>query len=118
MASMTSNYNELRLELRAKKTELNARLERITANLRRGFEADSKEMAKQLEDHDVVDALGNEAREELSRISATLALIDTGHYGLCSECETQIDVNRLKAYPYATECIDCAEMGELVRARS
>ncbi len=41
--------------------ELTARLDHITANLRRGYEADSKERAKQLEDSEVVDALGYEA---------------------------------------------------------
>jgi len=115
---MANNYDELRQNLQNKRDELNARLERITANLRRGFESDSKEMAKQLEDQDVVDALGNEARDELARISATLKLIDDGEYGLCGECGLPIAVNRLKAYPYATECIDCAEMDELIRARS
>ncbi len=58
----------LRDELLRKKDELTVRLERITANLRRGYEADSKERAKQLEDSEVVDALGNEARIELGSI--------------------------------------------------
>ena len=66
-------YDALRAELIAKKQELLARLERIGANLRRGFDSDSKEMAKELEDSEVVDALGNEAREEIARISATRA---------------------------------------------
>ncbi len=115
---MANKHDALRHELQTKKNELNARLERITANLRRGFESDSKEMAKQLEDQEVVDALGNEAREELARISVTMERMDSGDYGLCSECELEIDANRLAAYPYATECIDCAEMDELIRARS
>jgi len=40
-------------ELLQKKEELTERLERITANLRRGYEADSKERAIQLEDSEV-----------------------------------------------------------------
>ena len=48
---MSGVPNELlRAELLAKKKELSGRLERITANLQRGFNADSKEMAKELED--------------------------------------------------------------------
>ena len=118
MTVMDDKYDQLRHELQAKKTELNARLERITANLRRGFESDSKEMAKQLEDQEVVDALGNEAREEVAKISATLGHMESGDYGMCTECAVEIDVNRLAAYPCATECIDCAELDELIRARS
>ena len=105
-------YDELRQQLEQKKDELNARLERITANLRRGFEADSKEMAKQLEDSEVVDALGNEAREEVAKISAALQRMDAGDFGLCVECGDKINDGRLQAYPYADECIDCAEFDE------
>ena len=105
-------YEELRQRLEQKKAELLARLERITANLRRGFEADSKEMAKQLEDSEVVDALGNEAREEIAKITAALQRMDAGDYGLCVECGDEIALGRLEAYPYADECIDCAEFDE------
>jgi RNA polymerase-binding protein DksA len=108
----------LRQELLRKKDELNARLERITANLRRGLESDSKERAKQLEDSDVVDALGNEAREELGKISATLRRMDSGDFGICNECGLAISKERLLAYPYAEECIDCARLDDRVKARS
>ena len=101
-----------------KKRELSARLERITANVQRGFNADSKEMAKELEDSEVVDALGNEAREEIAKISATLARLDSGRYGICSECSEPIDAERMKAYPYAVECIDCATIDERRKGRS
>jgi RNA polymerase-binding protein DksA len=103
----------LRQKMLLKKSELDARLERITANLRRGLEPDSKEQAKQLEDRDVVDALGNEAREELARISATLRRMDSGEYGKCNECGEVIGDDRLNAYPYADECIDCARVEEV-----
>jgi DnaK suppressor protein len=107
----------LRQRLEQKKDELSARLERITANLRRGYETDSKERAKQLEDNEVVDALGNEARLEVAKISDALRRMDTGHYGICTECGLQIDVDRLSAYPYADECIDCARLDEYRDAR-
>jgi len=108
----------LREQLEQKKAELESRLERITANVRRTLENDSKERAKQLEDNEVVDALGNEARQELAKISAALLRMDTGDYGLCADCGTQIAVDRINAYPYASECIDCANMDEELRARN
>jgi len=115
---MDSNWPEsLRQDMQKKRDELNARLERIKANLRRGLESDSKEQAKQLEDREVIDALGNEAREELARISATIRRIDSGDYGKCAECGLPIDRNRLEAYPYAAECIDCAALEEKIRSR-
>ena len=106
----------LRKQLEAKKKELMSRLDRITANLRRGFEADSKERAKQMEDNEVVDALGNEAREEIVKISAALQRIESGEFGTCAECGVSIHPDRLAAYPYAEECIECAEFAERRRS--
>ena len=107
----------LRSELLRKKDELTTRLERITANLRRGYEADSKERAIQLEGSEVVDALGNEARVELGKISAALARMESGDFGACNQCGSPIGDERIKAYPYAIECIDCAKMDERRKAR-
>lgn len=105
-------HTALRERLKAKKQELEARLERITANLRRGYDADSKERAKELEDSEVVDALGNEARDEVAKISAALRRIDNGDFGICVQCGEPISPERLEAYPYADECIDCARLDE------
>ena len=102
----------LRTELESKKAEFTARLERITANLRRGYHANSKERAKELEDVDVVDALGNEARAEIVKISAALNRFDAGRFGICVACGTEIAAARLAAYPYADECIECAEIDQ------
>ncbi len=104
--------DELRQALEAKKEELTVRLERIHANLRRGCEADSKERAKQFEDNEVVDALGNEARDELTKIAAAMRRLETGDYGSCVECGLAIEPGRLEVYPYADECIECAEFDE------
>lgn len=105
-------YEELRHRLEKQKTELSLRLARITANLRRGAEADSKERAQQFENNEVVDALGNEAREEIAKITAALRRMDAGDFGVCVECGEEISASRLEAYPYAEECIDCAEFEE------
>ena len=107
----------LRSELLQKKEELTGRLERITVNLRRGYEADSKEQAIQLEDSEVVDALGNEARAELKKISAALARMKSGEFGICIDCGMPINQGRIKAYPYALKCIDCATLDERSKAR-
>jgi len=115
---MEENWPDgLRERLETKRSELSTRLDRITANLRRGLETDSKERAKQLEDSEVVDALGNEAREELKKISLALRRMDAGKFGLCSGCGSAIGVRRIDAYPYASECIECATMEEKFRAR-
>ena len=115
---MNENWpDNLRATLLQKKDELGARLTRITSNVRRGLDNDSEERATQLEDSEVVDALGNEAREEIEKISAALQRMDSGEYGLCLECREPIGDSRLNAYPYAGECIDCATIDEELRSR-
>ena len=110
-------YADLKERLEQKKEELSVRLNRITENLRRGYHPDSKERAKELEDSEVVDALGNEARVELGKVSAALQRMEAGEYGLCMECGAEIDQGRLEAYPYARHCIDCARLEEERSAR-
>ena len=106
----------LRQRLLQKKQDLTARLERISSNLQSGLDPDSEERAKQLEDRDVVDTLGKEARLELQQIAATLRRMDDGQFGLCTSCRAPIEDARLEAYPYAMECIDCAKRSEVRRA--
>ena len=115
---MKKNWpDDLRAILMQKKEELDSRLTRITSNVRRGLDTDSEERATQLEDNEVVDALGNEAREEIDKISAALRRMDSGEYGSCIECGEAIGEGRIRAYPYAKECIDCAAINEEIRAR-
>lgn len=98
----------LRERMEAKKAELNERIDKIKADIGRGLDADSKEQAGQLENKEVLDALANEATEEVAQISAALLRMDEGSYGTCINCSAQIDERRLEARPYALECINCA----------
>ena len=107
-----SSSDGLQAELLQQKRELEQRLARINLNHRRPLETDSKERATQLENSEVVDALGNEAREELEQIAAALVRIANGKYGLCIACGDAIGDQRLIAFPQADMCIDCASVAE------
>jgi DnaK suppressor protein len=45
----------------------------------------------------------------LREISGALHRIDTGHYGVCMECEEPISSKRLEAVPWAKYCVACQE---------
>ena len=45
----------------------------------------------------------------LREISDALQRIETGHYGVCLECEEQISIKRLDAVPWARYCVTCQE---------
>ena len=48
----------------------------------------------------------------LKKIDGALRKIKNGTFGICDECEGEIEINRLRARPVATECIACKEEGE------
>ena len=105
-------YAEIREQLLAKQAELNRRLENIKNNITGGRSADSQEQAQELENAEVVDALGNEATLELRLIAKALDQIKNQTYGDCVDCSKTIPVARLRAYPFAERCIDCATIEE------
>jgi DnaK suppressor protein len=46
-------------------------------------------------------------RKLITKIDEALQRIELGTYGLCEECEEDIGVERMKARPVTTLCIDC-----------
>jgi DnaK suppressor protein len=108
-------YARIRDQLIAKQTELARRLERLKENLTGGRSADSQEQAQELENAEVVDALGNEARSEISKIARALDQIKNRTYGICVDCGETIPMARLEAYPFADRCIRCATAAEAGR---
>jgi DnaK suppressor protein len=105
-------YARIQAQLIAKQAELTRRLQRIKENLTAGRSADSQEQAQELENAEVVDALGNEARNEISRIAKALAQIKNETYGICLDCGETIPMARLEAHPFADRCIRCATAAE------
>ena len=55
-----------------------------------------------------------EARE-LSAIEEAIARMERNTYGKCDGCGKSIPMSRLRAIPYATDCIDCRRTAERSR---
>lgn len=45
----------------------------------------------------------------LTHIDQALERIENGTYGICSDCDNPIPLERLKAVPTATRCVPCKE---------
>jgi DnaK suppressor protein len=56
-------------------------------------------------------------RKLLSKIDAALDRIKEGTYGICEECGDPIGVERLRARPVTTLCIDCKSNQEAEERR-
>jgi DnaK suppressor protein len=48
----------------------------------------------------------------LRQIDAALARLNAGGYGACSSCSEPIPLARLRAVPFATQCVPCQEQSE------
>jgi DnaK suppressor protein len=51
-------------------------------------------------------------RKLISKIDEALGRIEDGSYGKCEECGQDIGIERLKARPVTTLCIDCKSLQE------
>lgn len=110
-----ADTDTVRDSLMEKRGELVARLGKITSDVRhenQPVESDFAELAVQRENDQVIDALGEATRQELTQVNRALASIENGEYGCCSDCGREIHVERLKVLPYSTKCLQCASRSE------
>jgi RNA polymerase-binding protein DksA len=107
---MDTQYQDIKSSLIQKREHLAGRLEKIESSKKRKepLSADSGEQALELENHEVVDALDDIEIKELKKIDFAIERIDSGTYGSCVDCGNTISSTRLKAMPYASQCIECA----------
>jgi DnaK suppressor protein len=56
-------------------------------------------------------------RKLISKIDEAIGRIEDGSYGKCEECGGDIGVERLKARPVTTFCIDCKSLQEAEERR-
>ncbi len=99
-----------RAGLLARSAELRERLGRVHSDLRRVREPlprDAPDAAIAMENDEVLAAIERAASRELEHIEAALERIDQGVYGLCTKCAGEIDAERLRVVPYASQCRAC-----------
>ena len=102
----------VRARLIAKREELEERVRRIDADLRKRDEpmsADFEEQVVEQENLDALYAIESEGRLELRKVNDALARIERDEYAVCSRCGGAIAAERLAALPYADTCISCAQ---------
>lgn len=44
---------------------------------------------------------------ELEKIEKALVAMESGTYGFCANCQKEIPIERLRAYPQADTCLNC-----------
>ena len=105
---------DLRTILKARARQLR---EEISQTLRKSDDEQYTMIADQvrdLEDDSFADLMVDVNLAEIDRDLQELRLIDAaflrmgdGTYGLCDSCDTPIEIERLRATPFASRCFDC-----------
>jgi RNA polymerase-binding transcription factor DksA len=104
----TPDWTEVRAGLEARLDQLRNRTQRTDRDLRRAHEGAMHEQAIERENDEVLEQLSSEGRDEITAIRDALKRLEGGSYGLCVACNEPIGEARLRALPYARDCIECA----------
>ena len=71
--------------------------------------ADSLDQGKDFADHEVAIQRLEYGCSRSRNIKAALQRIDEGTYGVCVECESDIELKRLNAVPWTPYCLECQD---------
>lgn len=110
-----SHLDELKHDLEKRLEILQRRLGKIQVHLRHEngpLSSDWEEQAVERENDEVLEALDDVGRLELSQIEKALNAMNEGTYGVCTACEEDIAIARLHALPFTPLCIGCAQKAE------
>lgn len=108
MNSQAKFENKLR-DMRAEYVKRIDAIHKDTHHEEQPVEKDFAEQVVQRENDDVLDALGEDARQTVMKIDNALLRIKAGEYGICKSCGLKIPEQRLEVVPFTELCVDCAE---------
>lgn len=110
-----SRLEEFRERLEAQREEL---LEKILDSIDHDFElpreemADEVDLANVLADQNFIARLRDRERRLIEKIDHAIQRIEANEFGRCVSCDEKISLERLRARPVTTMCIDCKEQQE------
>lgn len=103
-----TRHTQTRAALAQRLAELEARAQRLLADLTEAMSADFEEQAVEAEDDEALLAQEHVIMERIEALRAAIRRVDEGRYGICLTCGGEIAPARLAALPEATNCIACA----------
>jgi DnaK suppressor protein len=106
--------------LNARRQELLAEAERTVAGMNSGKETfpDPADRASQESERIATLRIRDRERKLIAKIDEAIGRIHDGTYGICETCGEPIGVDRLRARPVTTLCIDCKAEQEAEEKRS
>ena len=96
-----------RLEKTLSQTEANKKTDREYETKFPEVDRDEEANADEMDMYENNLAADEAMKSELEKVEKALASMDKGTYGICRNCQKEIPLERLRAYPQADTCIDC-----------
>ena len=115
MQAKTTSVQQLRIELNRRKSELLAQISRTELQTRAGGErpTDPGDQSADTLNREFLFAQSDAIRQNLRKVQEALDRIREGTFGECQECGGPISPARLKAIPWARNCVSCQEKLEM-----
>ncbi len=109
-----TDQKELEKKLLAEKNRLEKELERIAKKEEGDYQAKFEDLgredddrAEEVESYAAKVAITETLEKNLKDVLEALEKIRKGTYGQCENCQTEIPLERLMAYPAAKTCLKC-----------
>lgn len=103
-----NRHSDLKASLEVKLQSLLERATEIENTLSAPGNIDWEDKAIETENNDALTGISAVTNLEIREIKLALSRIESGQYGICSDCGVPISKERLAAIEYATTCIACA----------
>ena len=106
------NLKEIKEKLLAERDALIEKLKSNDLSVDDAETPDPVDLAVRNYSKNVMLAVSENESKQLALIDEALVRIDDDEYGLCQNCEKEINPKRLAAIPWARYCLDCQELLE------
>jgi DnaK suppressor protein len=80
-----------------------------------GFDDDPADAGSASFERETAQSLSLHARNLLGQIDDAMRRLDDGTFGDCVTCGRRIELERLEALPYTTQCLECRRRAETGR---
>ena len=80
-----------------------------------GVPSDEADIARSELDRNMLMNLAERSEERLKAIEGAFERLESGSYGECEQCGGEIPIERLRALPFASCCVECQQQREAGR---
>jgi DnaK suppressor protein len=80
-----------------------------------GVPSDEADIARSELDRNMLMNLAERSEERLKAIEGAFERLERGSYGECEQCGGEIPIERLRALPFASRCVECQQQREVGR---